>query len=139
MLRLLNAGWAHCDALLVTGRVLRDEPDAQCRVVYDDLVEYRRTTLRKNAAQPLQIILTNTGDVNLKHKLFTRTMVDGAADQNVMIVTNERAAARLRSEIEKEAIPNLTLYVAPCTENGEVDLSALCSYLREDLGIKVNK
>jgi hypothetical protein len=30
--KLLNAGWAHADAVLITGQIVRDEPLAQCSV-----------------------------------------------------------------------------------------------------------
>jgi riboflavin biosynthesis pyrimidine reductase len=57
------------DAILVTASELRNEPKAKIRVLFDDLIEFRHTQLKK-PPQPYLIILTRTGDIPSSHPVF---------------------------------------------------------------------
>jgi len=67
--RPLNAGWMFADAVIGSGAILRSEPLTLFRPLFDDLVEHRVNVLKKSK-YPLNIILSGSGDIDLKHGIF---------------------------------------------------------------------
>lgn len=67
--RLLNASHAYADAVLLSGQTIRDEEEIDCSVQYRDLVQFRKT-LGHRTPQPIQCILTDSGDFPLDRPLF---------------------------------------------------------------------
>ncbi|KAJ1503874.1 hypothetical protein HMI54_012630 [Coelomomyces lativittatus] len=61
--KMLHAGWAHADAILISASCLRNEPKAQIRVLFEDLIDYRINVLGKKTRQPALLVLTKSGNV----------------------------------------------------------------------------
>ncbi|KAJ3271580.1 hypothetical protein HDV01_006542 [Terramyces sp. JEL0728] len=55
--RLLNAGWAYADAVLISGEIIRTEKTAGCIVVFEDLLELRKS-LGRASLQPIQCVVS---------------------------------------------------------------------------------
>ncbi|GAX82928.1 hypothetical protein CEUSTIGMA_g10355.t1 [Chlamydomonas eustigma] len=69
--RLLNAGWAYADAVMISGECLRTEPSTKCKPCYDDLLELRREVRGHSVRHyPTNIVLTTSGDVDPTHPIF---------------------------------------------------------------------
>ncbi|KAJ3215070.1 hypothetical protein HDU67_000850 [Dinochytrium kinnereticum] len=68
--RLLNAGWSMADGVLITGQILRDEPEASCIVSFDDLCRYRTEVLGFKEKHPINLILTESCDLDFRHPIF---------------------------------------------------------------------
>lgn len=68
--RLLNAGWLYADAVLGTGRIIRAEPEIKWIPVYKDLMEYRQKVLKKSGPYPINLVITATGDFDMRHPMF---------------------------------------------------------------------
>ncbi|KAH6563634.1 hypothetical protein BASA62_008395 [Batrachochytrium salamandrivorans] len=102
--RLLNAGWAHADAVLITGEILRKELNAGCIVRFDDLINYRMTSLGKATRQPIQIVLSTMCDFSIDRPLFLG--LEGASDGSdtdplqVWVVTTSLGAAALEHRMQ---------------------------------------
>ncbi len=93
--RLLNAGWLYADAVLGTGQIIRAEPEIKWIPVYEDLIEYRQKAYKKPNPLPINIVLTATGDFDMRHPIFN----DGRF--LTVILTTKTGQARLLKEIEK--------------------------------------
>ncbi|KAL2917810.1 hypothetical protein HK105_202683 [Polyrhizophydium stewartii] len=132
--RMLNTGWAHADAVLVTGEILRKEPDAGCIVRFDDLVALRTSLLGRAAPQPVQVVVSASGDFPLSAPLFTDPAVS-----EVWIATTPDAVPALAARLAaaKDAIhASVTLVVDPDPDPrsgrpARVDLRALFARLRK--------
>ncbi|KAJ1551434.1 hypothetical protein HK096_011187 [Nowakowskiella sp. JEL0078] len=133
--RLLNAGWAHSDAILISGKNLRDEPDTLCRVVFQDLLDYRVSVLSKPTIQPIQIILTNSGKINFHHNIFKKKLINGICDQKTLIFSSHEVSKNLQNELSKIDLHDVSVIGLRSNKFG-VDLLELTSYLRISLGIK---
>ena len=56
--RVEQAGWAYADCVIGTGEILRCE-DSIFKIVYQDLIDFRRNVLKKTTDHPINIILTS--------------------------------------------------------------------------------
>ncbi|KAJ3345902.1 hypothetical protein HDU91_007189 [Kappamyces sp. JEL0680] len=92
--RLLNAGWAFSDAVLITGQILRDEANADCFVSFPDLVDMRVSTLGKDTQQPRLVILSSECNFLLDRPCFHH------ADQPVVIFTTSRGKANFEQKLD---------------------------------------
>jgi riboflavin biosynthesis pyrimidine reductase len=90
--RLLQASWAHSDGVLITGQILRDEENADCTLAFQDLIDYRIKVLKKNA-QPIQIILSKSGDFPLNRPLFNQNVA-------IWILTSLEGKSKLENLVE---------------------------------------
>ncbi|TPX66457.1 hypothetical protein SpCBS45565_g04460 [Spizellomyces sp. 'palustris'] len=120
--RILNFGWACADGVLVTGANLRNEPEFDGWFTrFQDLQNYRQTNL-KSLDHPLQIIVTNSGELPLDHPVFQR------ADLKVLIVTGGHGSRCLAERGKSENV-----FVC----GGDVvDLGKLMKVLKEDYQIQ---
>ncbi len=89
--RALGLARARVDAIVTSGRILREEPGLTHAFVADDaecagLAAWRREVLGKTAA-PRSLVLTSGRDLDLAHPLF--------AAPGAVVFTGEEAAARL--------------------------------------------
>ncbi len=108
---VLGLARARADAVLTTGRILREEPDLQHRYHEDlaieaALAEWRRAILGKRH-RPTSVVLTSGRDLNFRHSLF-------AGPSPVWILTPPEAAAALRARglprgVTACGVANLTL------------------------------
>ena len=101
----LNLARARADAIVTTGRILREEPDVQ-HSLQPLLGDWRRETLLKTAA-PISAVLTSGRDLDLDHPLL-------ASSPSPLIFTSLEATTRLseaatRREIELVASDAPTL------------------------------
>jgi len=92
----LRVARARADAIITTGRNLREEPRlthalASTRAAMPALEQWRRRRLGKTEA-PLSVVLTGGDGLDLQHPLF-RTAARS------VVLTSNAAAARLRSEL----------------------------------------
>jgi len=136
--RLLNMGWTLADAVLITPETLKNEPDAGCYPRYDDLVEYRLETLEKTHF-PYQCILTNSGNVDPYHPIFSKTCV------RCVILTSEEGkvnvekifAEAMEGQPEDADLRRPKIFVFRPAENGEgLDLNHVFQTLRCILKVK---
>jgi riboflavin biosynthesis pyrimidine reductase len=67
--RLLNAGWAFADAILISGQNVRSEPLLELSIEFDDLIDYRQRVLGKSF-QPAVVIISPSGDLCWDRPLF---------------------------------------------------------------------
>jgi len=67
--RLLNSGWMMADAVLGSGAILRSEPTIKWVPGFDDMIDYRVNVLKK-PKYPMNVVLTGSGDIDLKHPIF---------------------------------------------------------------------
>ncbi|KAJ3396660.1 hypothetical protein HDU92_002286 [Lobulomyces angularis] len=78
--RILNAGWAFSDAVLITGKILRDEIDAICKIEFEDLTNLR-LQIGKKTLQPLRLVLSSSGHIfNIRQD---STSIDSKFFENV--------------------------------------------------------
>jgi len=136
--RLLNMGWTLADAVLITPETLKNEPDAGCYPRYDDLVKYRQETMEKTHF-PYQCILTNTGNVDPQHPIFSKTCV------RCVILTSEEGKANvekifaeaMEGQPEDAPLRRPKIFVFRPAENGEgLDLNHVFETLRNILKVK---
>mmetsp|Transcript_20631 Transcript_20631/g.33976 ORF Transcript_20631/g.33976 Transcript_20631/m.33976 type:complete len:288 (+) Transcript_20631:71-934(+) len=123
--RLLNAGWAHADAVLGTGEILRSEPEVLWIPRFEDLLTYRRDVLKKEKP-PLNVVLTASGLINVMHPMLTV----GKPCRTLIITT-----AKGKDEIEKarSKMPDPALFDAEivCLSDGDqVPFKDALHYLR---------
>ncbi len=90
----LGLARARCDAILTTGRILRDEPTLRHRY-FDDAagdraLEHWRRENSGRTQRPQSVVLTSGRELDFAHPIFH----DGVP---VVIFTGEAAAARLRA------------------------------------------
>ena len=90
----LGLARARCDAILTTGRILREEPTLLHRFLDDPeedrvLAEWRREATGR-PERPLSVVLTSGRAIDFLHPLFH--------DGEVAIFTGENAAAALRAK-----------------------------------------
>ncbi|KAI9219474.1 hypothetical protein BC828DRAFT_386087 [Blastocladiella britannica] len=135
--RLLHTGWAHSDAILITASELRNEPEAQIRVLFDDLIEYRQRVLKK-PPQPYLVILTRTGDIPAAHPVFHPPNAQPThCGYPIVIATTTAGLARL-PVAELNAAGNVPTAIAFDRPNGEpgVCFQSLFAHLRTNCGIQ---
>lgn len=68
--KLLNACWMQCDASVVSGSCVRDEPNLLMSPSFPEMIEWRKKNGK--SIHPLQVILTGSGDINLNHILIQK-------------------------------------------------------------------
>ncbi|MBW2244727.1 MAG: hypothetical protein JRH01_22325 [Deltaproteobacteria bacterium] len=96
---LLNASRARSDAILTTGRILREEPELQHEIqgAPDDveaLLDWRKRDLRKDEP-PFLIVLSSGRDIDPHHPAF-------AASTRAVLYTAEARVATLRRALPGE-------------------------------------
>ncbi len=117
---VLGVARARCDAVVTTGRILRDEPEVLHRLP-DDLAAWRRQRLGRREP-PLTVVLTARHDVDLAHPLLAR---------RALVVTSRDAAPRLVARV-REAGRGDGIEVVGRTAPS---LRDLLSFLREERGL----
>lgn len=136
--RLLNTGWTLADAVLITPQTLKNEPDAGCYPRYNDLVKYRQDVLEKTHF-PYQCILTESGNVDPNHPIFSKTIV------RCVILTSEEGkenvekifAKALEGQPEDTPLRRPKIFVFRQSETGEgLDLNHVFQTLRCILKVK---
>ncbi|KAJ3360087.1 hypothetical protein GGF32_008675 [Allomyces javanicus] len=134
--RMLQTGWAHSDAFIITGSILRDEPNAHIRVVFDDLIEYRQKVLGK-PTQPYLVVLTRTGDIPATHPIFNPPDLPGHRDAKIIIATTTSGAAKLPlSTLNQQRNPPHTVLVAETDDGVSVDYARLFDRLYRDYAVR---
>jgi riboflavin biosynthesis pyrimidine reductase len=127
--RLLQAGWATADAVLISGSCLRNEPETSLRVTQEDLIDMR-VRLGHKHRQPMRIILTS-GNVDPSHILFRRSTDDSIS----LVATTFRGL-----EIFKSKLRDIGLDVLPVRSEGAQSFVVRCkadASSSEDPGIKI--
>jgi riboflavin biosynthesis pyrimidine reductase len=102
--KLLNAGWSYSDAVLITGQILRDEPEACCSVQFPDLNKHRTETL-KLSDQPIQLILSESCNLDFMHPIFCQP------DLRVFVLTSTAGKERgenLFRKRKKDGVPSVS-------------------------------
>jgi len=136
--RLLNTGWTLADAVLITPETLKNEPDAGCYPRYEDLVKFRQEKLEKTHF-PYQCILTNSGNVDPQHPIFSKTCV------RCVILTSEEGkenvekifAKAMEGQPEDAPLRRPKIFVFRPSETGEgLDLNHVFQTLRCILKVK---
>jgi hypothetical protein len=126
---LLNLARARADAIVTTGKILRDEPAVEHRLQGADgepaaLAAWRRERLGKREP-PCSVVLTTGREIDLFHPLFRSA-------PRVIILTGESAAGALR---ERAASCRGRGRRAACAEPGRrARLSPYRARLRHHLG-----
>ncbi|KAI9173240.1 hypothetical protein H9P43_007383 [Blastocladiella emersonii ATCC 22665] len=134
--RMLHAGWAHSDAILITASELRNEPEAQIRVLFDDLIEYRQTVLGK-PAQPCLVILTRTGAIPAEHPVFHPPKDRPTHSQYpILVVTTTAGLAALPRAALAQADNPPTCLALDDPETGGVSFAALFEHLWRNCGVR---
>jgi riboflavin biosynthesis pyrimidine reductase len=85
---VLDLARARCDAVLTTGRILREEPDLH-QVLPADLRTWRRHH-RAEADDPVSVVLTGRDDLDFGHPLLARA-------SHAIVLTSAGTADRLRA------------------------------------------
>jgi riboflavin biosynthesis pyrimidine reductase len=143
--RVLNAGWAHADAVLASGAEVREEPDG-CVFYnqFEDLQQYREEVLKRNK-YPLKVVVTRTGDLPLTHPLFVHSPM-----RKILATTSKGAASLLEQARKVLNLQNtgddevrivvenkwMTRFLIFEDENSGVDLVALLKHLRQKENVK---
>jgi riboflavin biosynthesis pyrimidine reductase len=101
--RLLVSGWMFSDAVMVSAGCLRSEPEVCCTLApFPDLLKYRMETLCK-PMHPIQVIITNSGNIPLDRPLFhvpnLKVVVYTAVAQVESLIAKVQSSA-LESEVE---------------------------------------
>jgi riboflavin biosynthesis pyrimidine reductase len=112
---VLNLARAQADAIITTGRILREEPELRHDLqgpAAEALADYRKTLLGKTEP-PMTLVLTSGRELDLDHPLF-------AGSTRPLIYTS--AGDRLASEARRRALP---LVIDP-----QADLRRAVSHLR---------
>ena len=96
--RLLNAGWAFSDAVLLTGKTIREEenPGFGSGLAFPDLIDYRIRILGKKGKNPVHVILSLTGQFPLSASLFH------VPNKPVYIYTSSSGKELILAEFEKQ-------------------------------------
>ena len=108
--RLLQAGWAASDAVLISGSCLRSEPETTLRVTQEDLINGLRVDQGKSR-QPMRVILTGSGNIDPGHLIFKRHEMDddGGGGRSITLV----ATTSVGSETFKSNLEDLGFSVSP--------------------------
>ncbi|KAJ3100081.1 hypothetical protein HDU97_002517 [Phlyctochytrium planicorne] len=92
--RLLNSGWSFADGVLITGEILRNEPEAGCIVNFDDLRQYRTQTLGHEHADPINFVLTESCEIDFEHSIF-----DPTKKLRIVILTTVAGGQRAKEKL----------------------------------------
>jgi len=127
--RLLNSGWALADAVLGSGAILRAEPQIKWIPTFPDLVDYRLNVLKK-PKYPINVVLTGSGDVDLKHPIFN----DG--ELRSIIVTSKIGNERI-AKSGNAIPPNVKIEILAETPTfSDQELTNVCQVLLEKYDVK---
>jgi 5-amino-6-(5-phosphoribosylamino)uracil reductase len=123
---------ACADAVSVGGQTLRDQPELAPTLGHagsdlGDVLERFRID-RGLRRLPLQVIYTQSGDLDLKVRLFNTPGVD------VVVVTTDHGARRLRAQGGEQ--PGLTLLVAGDVGLGAAEMLRAHRKLFEEFGVR---
>ncbi len=96
--RLLNAGWLYADAVLGTGRIIRAEPEIKWIPVFEDLIEYRQKVHKKPDPFPANLVITATGDFDMRHPMFNddrylTVILTTRSGRETVLRNNQKAAS----------------------------------------------
>jgi len=128
--RLLNAGWMMADAVLGSGSILRSEPTIKWIPHFEDMVEYRVNVLKK-PKYPLNVVLTGSGDIDLKHPMFHD------ADLHTVILTSKQGHEKLLQSSAAIAGTNTRIEVVGNTASFEgAEFKAASELLYEKYGVR---
>ena len=95
--RLLQAGWTYADGVLISAENIRNEPDADCRIVFEDLLEFRQARLERQRKQPVQIIVSIQCDFPLDRPMFRNSAT------TIWVFTTTSGANALEATLGKNA------------------------------------
>ncbi|KAG5460708.1 MAG: hypothetical protein BJ554DRAFT_7206 [Olpidium bornovanus] len=131
--RLVAAGWSNADAVLVSGAILRDE-NADGWVVSDpDLLEHRKSVLRRSREQPVQAVLSRNCEFDFGLPVFRREDVD------VVVLTSKEGRRRGEERAARAlggSVPRRLRFVEFVEGATGIDLRRAFEYLRKVLGVE---
>lgn len=112
---ILNLLRSHADAIIVGARILQVEPDTIFACMDQDLLEERRTVLRKTPEVPLTVITSLDGtDVPFHHIIFS------TPEERVLVAT-----CKSGGEYLKDKFPQEVQLIGPFIERQDVDGESL--------------
>lgn len=129
--RLLNAGWAMADAVLLSGKTVREErnPGFGREIAFPDLIAYRLDVLGKSSRNPIHVIVSQSGDFPLSGPLFH------VRNQLVLVFTILEGKNAVLETLERQK-PFYTEWSNICLEVFDGNLATLLSNLKTKYGIK---
>eukprot|EP00842_Homolaphlyctis_polyrhiza_P002527 jgi/Hompol1/3275/HPOL_003195-RA len=150
--RLLNTGWSYADAVLISGEIVRQERTAGCLISFDDLIEHRLNVLAKPSRQPLQVIVTASGNIPFDRPVFSWLLVQPDREEkhdidqgaDVLVATTAEGAHKFKQALEQHLGDSklehhrqkLTVVVVPTVDVGRIDLAWLFRYLRVSCDVR---
>jgi riboflavin biosynthesis pyrimidine reductase len=120
--RLLNAGWAYSDAILITGQILRDEENGEYKIEFQDLLDFRAAQGKDK--HPILCILS----VGCEFP-FTRPIFQQKGRKVIILTTKEG-----RLNFEKHKVSSDVLILEFEMVEGKIDLENVLKRL-SDFGI----
>jgi len=150
----LESGWAMSDAILGSGSILRAEPQVAWIPLQEKLIKWRLCTLKKRKTYPLNVVLTQSGCIDVKHPIFMkkRPIYHLIGNDTVekydetplhcMIVTNAQGFLEIGKRLKQEKIESFhvtdtphqmqfanTKVIAMAKQSEPVDIERLMKYL----------
>jgi riboflavin biosynthesis pyrimidine reductase len=128
---------ARCDAIVTTGRILREEPGLR-HALPVALAHWRRERLAKTHA-PVSVVLTRRSDLDLAHPLVAPGREGEAFDpglprQATIVVTAPAAAAALRARVAAAGDRAGTRVPVEAVGLARPGLRELLTWLRDERG-----
>jgi len=127
--RLLNGGWMFADAILGSGSILRSEPDMVWIPHFEDLVEHRVNVLKKSK-YPISVIVTASGVVDLKHKMFHYP------DLKTILITTKEGYEKIKPNLG-DLTPATSVEIVGDTMAGGGDFAKIFEILRKKYDVKI--
>jgi riboflavin biosynthesis pyrimidine reductase len=121
---VLGLSRARADAIVTTGRILREEPDLRHDLGDRDLAAWRAERTGR-PGPPVSVVLTRREDLDFGHPLFA----SGSASSPVMVVSSEenaRALARRAPSVEVAGRPRTDLRTTIAWLRAERGFASLC-------------
>ena len=115
--RLLNAGWAYSDAILITGQILRSETDTDCYISYEDLIDFRIRNCKSR--QPIICLISGSGEFPAERPIFKHH------DLEIWIFTIDANRDNLESRFN--SYPNIKIH----SFGSEINIEQLMVYLKQ--------
>ncbi|KAJ3212608.1 hypothetical protein HDU82_008830, partial [Entophlyctis luteolus] len=144
--RLLNAGWTFADASLTSGPCLRVDSTLVNSPVYEEMLEYRKTVLKKPQLPAQIVITTNARSLNFgDHSMFNQphnavVIISNGDDCKAARETFEESRtalslSRLWQPEDRELQVGTVRFISFC-QTGEVDLRDALKWIRQVLDVE---
>lgn len=101
--RLLQFGWSLADAVLFSGQILRDEPYTSCKLMFNDIIEFRRRIGKCND-HPIQLIISKECNFPLDHSIFSSGL-------RIIVMTSKVGWDKIQSNLDLKLKENVTVMI----------------------------